>query len=700
MALGSNTLGLLFKIGVDSKDVSKALDEIVGSNKQLRKEIEAGMEAESKAVLGLRNNFENLGRTAQQARAGIQQVFSGDVIEGAVTLTRAIGPVGLALAAVGAAAVAATLAVKAIVNAAEEIGTKSKDDFDELQKKVQSVGLTITDLQRDLGQGIMGALDQISGATTALFAKLIEKDGKALIALFNEVTAFIKDTLIPWADKFGVTLSDGIIKAIAAWRTLKQEMENPPIAPVTPGQSVLEALFPPLALRDVLKGKDAEANLYAENLKKVTEEVKKMTVAHATFNEEAKKTKKAHKDITDAALEQAKIENALTLVKQDAAIANKQINEDQAKGLITQKEGAKRRLEVLALVQEAEKKVLDARQKAVETDPTLLANQRAKQLAEIETQRAVLRTQAAEAEREENEKTIAADKKLHDAFAAHFAKLKEQWLDYAAFVKKTVDEVVKDIARQAQPVPGGGGVGPIPGLKEIPLPKPPTGVFQELGDVLKDSGAAFTTWSEFASKAIGAVAQATEQLLTTFILTGKGGGAAFKALAAQIIASLAVEAAVRALMELAYGIAELAKAAADPITAPQHILSAHLHFASAKTFGLIAAGAAIAGAAIGAAGGLGGAGAAGAAGGGGFGGEQAPGTVTINQGARAETLGISLLSSIDNHLSNITTAPPGDVLQRGADQNPMVVGQANNEAARRDGTVTRNFLEIAGLRPA
>lgn len=71
--------------------------------------------------------------------------------------------------------------------------------------------------------------------------------------------------------------------------------------------------------------------------------------------------------------------------------------------------------------------------------------------------------------------------------------------------------------------------------------------------------------------------------------------------------------------------------------------------------------------------------------------------MTINQGG-GTTLGILL--SINDHLSNITTAPPGDILQRGADQNPMAVGQANNEASRRDGSISREFLQISGLRTA
>ena len=88
--------------------------------------------------------------------------------------------------------------------------------------------------------------------------------------------------------------------------------------------------------------------------------------------------------------------------------------------------------------------------------------------------------------------------------------------------------------------------------------------------------------------------------------------------------------------------------------------------------------------------------AAGAAGGGFGGSTAAPGTVTINQGSPG-MLGIQLLSDIHSMLS---TASPGDVVTRGADQNPVAIGQANNEASRRDGSISREFLQISGLRTA
>jgi hypothetical protein len=676
MAVGSNALGLLFKIGVDAGDAKKAIDDLKSSvSTGLVQGFKEGAGSASKELEKTGDAFSKLLTPLNQARRGFDEVFSGDALEGTISLTRSLGPLGIAIGGVAIAAAGLGFAIKGAIDAAQEIGTTSKDDFDELQKKVQSAGESITELQRAMAQGVVAALDKISGASTALFAKILEKDGPALIALFQEIANFITGTLIPLVDKYGDRFADMIARTIALWRVLNKEFT---LGDFLKGLPTLEADFAK-ALADV-KAQIAGIHPVASALVDTTK-------AHA----------KATKDLTDAALEQAKAENALTLVRQDAAIGNKQINEDQAKGLITQEEGARRRIAVLAEVQKAEKAVLDARQKAVETDPTLLANQRAKQLDDIDTQRAVLRTQAAEAQREEDNKTIASDQKLHDAFAAHFAKLRQEWITYAEFIHKTTDQIVEDLARQAQAVPGGAGQGPIPGAPpQIPLPAPPTGFFDDLSKVLGQSQDQFETWGQAVGNILLQVGQATEQVFATFILTGKSSGQIFKKLAADIIASIAVQSIVKAIFEVAEGFAALAQIPFDPTAGYR----ASMHFHAAAIYATVGAAAAVTGLAIGAAGGLGGGGgASAAAGGGGFGGDStaAPGTVTINQGG-GTTLGILL--SINDHLSNLTTASPGDVVTRGAEQNPMVIGQANNEAARRDGTVSREFLQISGLRPA
>ena len=660
MAVGSNTLGLLIKVAIDAAvaGAKKELDDFFKSTKAGAESSSTAFKTTTDATKQLDQSTKQLGITFNQVRIAIGQVVGG------LTLAKAF---------------------REISQSIQEIGTRSKEDFDTLQKQVEAAGGHITELQRNISQELVGAFDRLKGASAGFMAEVIEKSGPALINLLKDIADWLV-RLKPLADDVGANFADTFNRLNAIGRTideLRQKAQQPSV-----GDVLLRSIFPGYALKQSLESITTFDNTYAAHLKKVTDENEKFVAKQAGTDPD--KTKKARKDITDAALEQAKAENALTLVRQDAAIADKQINEDQAKGLITQEEGARRRIAVLAELQKAETAVLDARKKAVETDPTLLANQRAKQLNDIETQRTVLRTQAAEAQREEDNKTITADQKLHDAFAAHFAKLKQEWLTYAEFIHDRTDEIVADLARQAQPVPGGAGQGPIPGAPpEIPLPKPLGGFFDDLQKSLGQSMDSFSTWGDLAGKVLGQFAQATEQAFAGFILTGKLSGQIFKQLVAQIIASLAIEGVVK-------GVFELAEAAAD--AANLNFYGAAMHTAAAHTYFAVAAIAGAVGLGIGLAGGLGGGAAAGAAaGGGGFGGStEAPGTVTVNQGSPG-MLGIQLLSDIHSMLS---TASPGDVVTRGAEQNPVAIGQANNEASRRDGSISREFLQISGLRTA
>jgi hypothetical protein len=673
MAVGSS-LALLFKVGVDAGDAQKAFQQLMATNKEFAKGVEEGMKAEAQAFAGAKtsldatnNSAKQLGITFNQVRVAIGQLIGG------LTLARAFREIGEALG---------------------EIGTRSKESFDELQKQVESAGGHITALQRNIAQELLGAFDKLKGASIGFMAEVIEHSGPALINLLKDIAKWLKD-LKPLAAAVGDELADTFSRLTAMGRAIIELRERQAVKQPGIGESILEGIFPPLAAKRALDDMKTFDDAYARHLKNVTEENKKFVAQPAGVDpdpDKNKKTKTAREDLSEAALEQARAERALSLVRQEASVADKEINDDLAKRAITFEEASKRRIAVLHEVIKAENAALDAREAAVQADPTLLERQREDKLEEIEEERAALRLKESAARDEEARK-----------IADYYEKIKAQTLAYAELLHKKTDEIVADIARQAQAVPGGGGVGPIPGAPpQIPLP-PIGGVFDSIGDALKNSGAAFTTWSEFASKAISGVAGATENLLETFILTGKGGAQAFKQLAASLIASLAVEAGVRAIMEVAFGIADLAKAAsaaANPFTAalaPGYIAAAHVHFAAAQTFGIIAGAAAAVGIGIGAAGGLGGGGANGqAAAGGGFGGETKPGEITINQGGGA-SLGIQLLSDIRNTLS---TASPGDVLTRGAEQNPMVIGQANNEAARRDGTVSREFLQISGLRTA
>ena len=98
----------------------------------------------------------------------------------------------------------------------------------------------------------------------------------------------------------------------------------------------------------------------------------------------------------------------------------------------------------------------------------------------------------------------------------------------------------------------------------------------------------------------GGVANGLQNIIQGFILTGRIGGQAFKAMAASIIASLVSQAAVKAIFNVAEGFAALALGM--PTTAAKH-------FTAAKFYGVVAgvaAAASVGMAAIGPGGGEGG----------------------------------------------------------------------------------------------
>lgn len=129
------------------------------------------------------------------------------------------------------------------------------------------------------------------------------------------------------------------------------------------------------------------------------------------------------------------------------------------------------------------------------------------------------------------------------------------------------------------------------------------GLFGEFGikkaeseaDILKN---VYTDLGDTVIGVFGQMAGAAEQTLASYILTGEGGGAAFKQLTAQIIAGLAVQAGIKAIFEVAEGFA--AQATTWGVPNPSSIA----HFTAAKIYGTVAVGAAVAGVGIGAAGGL------------------------------------------------------------------------------------------------
>jgi hypothetical protein len=109
------------------------------------------------------------------------------------------------------------------------------------------------------------------------------------------------------------------------------------------------------------------------------------------------------------------------------------------------------------------------------------------------------------------------------------------------------------------------------------------GIFGQLGasasSALSEVSAQMGNFGTMMSDVFSGVAGGLQNMLQGFIMTGRVGGQAFKAMAAQIISAVTAQAAVKAIFELAEGFAASAR---------YDFASASQHFAAAKFYGVVA----------------------------------------------------------------------------------------------------------------
>ncbi len=133
------------------------------------------------------------------------------------------------------------------------------------------------------------------------------------------------------------------------------------------------------------------------------------------------------------------------------------------------------------------------------------------------------------------------------------------------------------------------------------------GLFGQMAASAKESldsvGASLGNMQSIFQGAFSSIAGGLGSMIESFIMTGQTGPAAFKKLAAGVIASITAQSAVKAIFELAEG---LAAAAQFPVPDPDGARKAAMHFAAAKTFGIVAGVGAASAIALGAIGGGGG----------------------------------------------------------------------------------------------
>jgi hypothetical protein len=763
MAVGSNTLGLLFKIGIDPGDsknqlqaLEKELDQLAKTNfetlkkafsdlrdlgkgvfeggKQAWKDFwsgaEEGAQRTSEGLKKVTESSKGLNTALNQATSGLRELSSGDIGSGIVNLGKsfvslgpAIGTVLIGLGAVALAAFAAKKSFDLIIDSSKEIGTRSKDDFDELQKNATAAGTPITELQRNLSQGVVNALDQVKGASAGFMAKVIEVSGPALIQLFKDITKFLVD-MQPLAVKIGNLLSEAFIIASASlrvFRDLLKTTEEEQKKKISSEHGLLgDFLFgttPPGANDPIIAGNKTLfrhiVDEYRQQVAAVRADIASAVVPTAGFD--PKKTKQYKQGLDDLAQALADFNKAQRLANEERqAIAVDEahyiINRDKATDLliaIEEKlfEAQKKRIEAERDNAQLNAKTQDQRVAAATKAEDAIANARSQADVKISQLRE---------KRDKDDQ--AADDKLIDRAIELDAKERELTDKRREFELKSNLDTQKAI-NEAKAIKDPAGFVTLTDTIEAEAQRqaaaldPLTGAWRGLklaiSDAVTSSGPAIIDWVKEVTGVINRLIEALQTTFQTFILTGKLGADAFRTLAAALLTHLAVEAVhqvlkmhAKAVEETAYALQALAFG--DYAGFTKHSLAAAQFAHAAIVWGLVGGGAVAAGVAIGATGGLGGGGTKEAAGGGGFGGAgEAPGTVTINQGAGGP-LGIQLqqLNALNNISNTLSTASPGDVLTRGAEQNPMVIGQANNEAARRDGTVSREFLQISGLRPA
>jgi hypothetical protein len=127
------------------------------------------------------------------------------------------------------------------------------------------------------------------------------------------------------------------------------------------------------------------------------------------------------------------------------------------------------------------------------------------------------------------------------------------------------------------------------------------GLFDQMGasanSALNEVSKSMGNFKTMMMDVFGGIANGLQNMIQGFIMTGKIGGAAFKAMAAQIISALVAQAAVKAIFNLAEGFAALALNM--PTTAAKH-------FTAAKFYGVVAGVAAAASVGLAAIGGGGG----------------------------------------------------------------------------------------------
>jgi len=194
------------------------------------------------------------------------------------------------------------------------------------------------------------------------------------------------------------------------------------------------------------------------------------------------------------------------------------------------------------------------------------------------------------------EELRVADEKL---IREHEARVMEIRSESAARQKEKVDELIEkyrqlaaaasaDVPSPVMPTEGaterpryasGPYVDPVKFEEEFGKP-PPVPDLTQHKTVIEE-------FKNVAVSAFGSIMGGFQGMIAGFLAGGPAAQQSFAQMAKAVIAGLAAQSIVLAVMEIAHAIAEYAKAASNPFTAPLHIAAAKMHLAAAKAYGIV-----------------------------------------------------------------------------------------------------------------
>jgi len=391
MALSREQVGLVFKIEADSQpaqaDIAAFQNSLSTSLRRVFSESETSFSRMSASASG---NARIMRETFITASSEIIESWGvdGDIANEIGKMLFNLGPKAIvasvavvgAFATMAAGVVVAVKAAEQMVEVAERVGTKSKEDFEKFAKSVREAGGQVTSLDRAMSQELTRSVGIVKAATDNLFIVLIRESGPELIGLLRTVTQLLIDAA-PVAQKFGEILSASFIAAGASLKAFgpllsafKNAIGGSPqgvadfVRAITTFDKAIEdavrsaaKLTPPAATFDTKKAKEShdyqldllkeqgretelmirreielaetafrEKGLAAKDYEKfATDAEQRILIAKLlTFDAERKQVNATVKDKTERAVKLQKIENEELAARQNTESALAKIRKD------------------------------------------------------------------------------------------------------------------------------------------------------------------------------------------------------------------------------------------------------------------------------------------------------------------------------------------------------------------------------------